>query len=331
MTGEISEDEDIGVLTGSNMPLLPCSKRLMLAVSAGLALSAACLFPGADLRAQQPDLRAQQPPTNAKLDRALRHSDVQWITVAPHLPDPATGTPAELEMAADVLRARRMPEDALEFYGYALTRGGDAARLTLKEGVTELELQNVALARLLFRRAVKLDPKNAEAWNNLAATEYLQMDLGHSISDYKRAVKLNGRVATFHSNLGTALFEQKSYKQASEQLATALALDPEVFEKHSGNGVMAHMQSPADRGRFCFELAKLALGRGDEEEMLHWLTKSVESGFDLRAGMGMDPQMAKYRDDPRVTALTKSSKALRTQVVSLASIPDLKADPEKRP
>ncbi len=28
--------------------------------------------------------------TNAQLDRALRHSDMQWIAVAPHLPDPAT-------------------------------------------------------------------------------------------------------------------------------------------------------------------------------------------------------------------------------------------------
>ncbi len=274
-------------------------------------------------------LHAQQQRTNARLDRALRHSDLQWITVAPHLPDPATASAADLETAADVLRARRMPEDALEYYGYALGRGGNVARLSLKQGVTQLELQNVSAAKVLFRHAVKLDPNNAEAWNNLAATEYLQLELGHSISDYKRAVKLNRSVATFHSNLGTALFEQKNYKRAAQEFTIAISLDPEVFEKHSGNGVMAHMLSPADRGRFCFELAKLALGRGDEEEMLHWLTKAVESGFDLRAGMSDDAQMAKYREDPRVTVLTRSSKALRTQVVSLASIPDLKVDSDK--
>lgn len=299
------------------------SNRFRLPFVAVLALTAGCVVDSAELRAQQPQ------STNARLDRALRHSDVQWITVAPHLPDPATATAANLEMAADVLRARRMPEDALDFYGYALARGGDAARLSLKLGVTQLELQNVPLARAMFRHAVKLDPKNPEAWNNLAATEYLQQELAHSVSDYKRAVKLNRSVATFHSNLGTALFEQKSYKRAAEEFASALELDPAVFEKQSGNGVRAHMLSPADRGRFCFELAKLALGRGDEAEMLHWLAKSVESGFDLRAGLGSDAQMAKYRDDPRVTALTQSSKALRTQVVSLASIPDLKPEAEK--
>lgn len=305
------------------MPLFSLTRLVSFSTAFGLVL---CLG-GSDLAC------AQRPQQNARLDRALRHSDVQWIAVAPHLPDPATASASDLELAADVLRARRLPEDALEFYGYAQARGGDSARIALKQGVTELELQNVTLARAFFKHAVKLEPKNPDAWNNLAATEYLQLDLGHSISDYKRAVKLNQRVATFHSNLGTALFEEKSYKKAAEQYAIAIQLDPDVFEKHSGSGVMAHMLSPADRGRFCYEVAKLALARGDEAEMLHWLAKSVESGFDIRAGMAADSQMAKYRDDPRIAVLTQSSKKLRTtQVVSLGAIPDLQTQtPVKQP
>ncbi len=270
--------------------------------------------------------------SNARLDRALRHSDVQWIAVSTHLPDPATASPTDLEQAGDILRARKMPEDALDYYGYALGRGGDVRRLTIKQGVTQLELQNVALARALFRRVVKLDGKYAEGWNDLAATEYLQGDLSHAVSDYKRAVKLKGDVATFHSNLGTAFFEGKNYRRAVEQFSIALQIDPDVFEKHSGSGVMAHMLSPADKGRFCFEMAKLAMGRNDEAEMLHWLTKASENGFDLRSAMGADAQMVRYRDDPRVTVLTQSSKALRTtQVVSLGSIPQLTPEAQKKP
>jgi len=304
---------------------LPSTQRLPLSPLL-FAVAIACFSGGSPAC-------AQQPHANAKLDRALRHADVQWITVAPHLPDPATATAAALEQAADVLRARKMPEDALEYYGYAIARGGVAGRLLVKQGVTQLELQNVLLARALFRQAVKLEPKNGDAWNNLAATEYLQHDISRSIGDYKKALKLKPAVATFHSNLGTAMFEDKRYKQAVEQFAMALKLDPEVFEKHSGSGgVMAHMLSPADRGRFCYELAKLALARGDEAEMLHWLAKASENGFDLRAGMAGDGPMAKYRQDPRVTELTQSTKALRTtQVVSLGAIPDLKAEAEKKP
>ena len=91
------------------------------------------------------------------------------------------------------------------------------------------------------------------------------------------------------------------------------------------------MSGTADRGRFCYELAKLALSRGDEAEMLHWLAKASEAGFDLKAGMAGDAQMAKYRLDPRVTVLTQSTKALRTtQVTSLGAIPDLKPEAEKK-
>lgn len=305
------------------MPLPSCRRSRVHPILMGFAL--ACL-------ASCVGVQAQQSRSKAALDRALRHSDVQWIAVAPHLPDPKTASATDLEQAADVLRARKLPEDALEYYGYALSRGGFAPRLLLKQGITQLELQNVQFARSLFRQSVKLDGKNPEAWNNLAATEYLQHDLSHAISDYKKAVKLNKSVATFHSNLGTAYFENKSFRQAVEQFAVALELDPTVFEKHSGNGVMAHMLSPADRGHFCYELAKLALARGDEEEMLHWLAKASESGFDLRAGMAGDQAMVKYRSDPRVTVLTQSTKALRTtQVVSLGSIPELKPEVEKKP
>ena len=277
-------------------------------------------------------LDAQQSHSNAALDRALRHSDIQWMAVAPHLPNPQTASAAELEMAADVLRARRLPEDALEYYGYAQAHGADPGRILVKRGITEMELQSFPVARALFRQAVKLNPKDPQGWNDLAAVEYLQNDLSHAISDYKKALKLDATVATYHSNLGTAFFEDKSYKRAVEQFAIAIKLDPDVFEKHSGSGVMAHMLSPADRGRFCYELAKLALARGDEAEMLHWLAKAAESGFDLRAGMAADAQMAKYRADPRVTVLTQSSKALRTtQVVSLGSIPDLAPEATKKP
>ena len=307
------------------MPLPASQSPLHLPFPNLLVLCLLCAG-GATLCAQQ------QSRTNARLDRALRHSDVQWIAVAPHLPDPATATPADLENAADVLRARRLPEDALEYYGYALARGGDPGRLAVKLGVVDLELQQVTLARAQFRHAVKLAPKNADAWNDLAATEYLQRDSSHAISDYKHALKLNYRVASFHSNLGTALFEQKNYKKAVEEYTIALQLDPEVFEKHSGAGVTAHMLSPDDHGRFCYEMAKLALARGDEAEMLHWLAKAAESEFDLRSAMGGDKAMAKYRDDPRVLVLTQSAKALRTQqVVSLGSIPDIKPDAQKKP
>ena len=60
---------------------------------------------------------AQTPFDTAGAERETRHATPEWRSFAPHLPDPATGSPSALELAADVMRARRMPEDALDYYG----------------------------------------------------------------------------------------------------------------------------------------------------------------------------------------------------------------------
>src|ERR1700730_13861210 len=70
-------------------------------------------------------LQQNAPNTNTDAVRALRHQDPQWENVKLHLPDPATATREQLETVADVLRARRFPEDALDYYLYALRGGGN--------------------------------------------------------------------------------------------------------------------------------------------------------------------------------------------------------------
>ena len=66
-------------------------------------------------------LPAQQPSTpSVSADRAALHRSSEWDLILPHLPDPATATAAQLELSGDVLRARRFPEDALDYYQYAL-------------------------------------------------------------------------------------------------------------------------------------------------------------------------------------------------------------------
>src|SRR3984885_3247938 len=140
----------------------------------------------------------QKDTLNRDVPRQEAHQDPQWQLIQSHLPDPTTATAAQLEMAADVLRARRFPEDAIEYYGYALQRGGDAPQLLNKMGVTELELRHPAQARAYFQRVVKIKKKNPEGWNNLGALEYMEGRYNAAISDYSRAIKLDKTSATFH-------------------------------------------------------------------------------------------------------------------------------------
>jgi tetratricopeptide (TPR) repeat protein len=215
-----------------------------------------------------------------------------------------------LEEQADLLRVRRFPEDALDYYGYAVKRGGNAANLMNKIGLTELELHNIVLAEAYFRQAIKTNRSGAQGWNNLAATEYLQRQYGSAVSDYKKAVKLEKSVAVFHANLSTAYFETKDYKRARRQADEALKLDPLVYQHSNGAGVAAHPLAVEDRARFSYEMAKLYAEHGQEEEMLHALAVASENGFDIATSMVKDPVLAKYRNDPRVDPLIVTARAL---------------------
>ncbi|MCU1320984.1 MAG: Tetratricopeptide 1 repeat-containing protein [Acidobacteriaceae bacterium] len=244
-------------------------------------------------------------------NRRPAHLNPEWASIEKHLPDPNTAKASDLEMQADILRARRFPEDALEFYGYALKRGADAEMVYKKMGVTHLELRNIVLAQLYFQKAVKLNKKDAEAWNDLAATEYISHDYGSAIGDYKKSIKLDKKAAIYHSNLGMAYFDQKEYKKARKEIATALKMDPDIFTKSSSTGVSAHVLSPQDRARFCFEMAKNFAEQGNIEEMLHSLSMASEAGMDITAEIAKDKLLATYKNDPRVLILAQNAKALR--------------------
>jgi tetratricopeptide (TPR) repeat protein len=249
------------------------------------------------------------------------HQSPEWLTIEPHLPDPATATPDKLELAGDVLRARRFPDDALDYYMYALRRGGQEATLLNKMGITELELQHTAAARAYFEKVVHLKKKDAQGWNNLGAVEYLDGRFGGAVSDYNHAIKLDKKSATFHANLGTAYFEEKDFARARREFDAALTLDPEMGEHHETTGISARMLSPADHAHYCFEMAVLYAHRGDEIKMLHFLTMASEGGFDIQREMGSDEVLIKYRKDPRVLTLVQNSRALRSGRASIGDAP----------
>ena len=138
------------------------------------------------------------------------------------------------------------------------------------------------------------------AWNNLGAVEYMDGRFATAISDYSRAIKLNKTSAIYHSNLATAYFEEKNYKEARNQFKIALQIDPEMAQHDGVGGLTAHMLSPEDHARYCFEMARLYAELGDETNMLHYLTMASEGGFDVMGEMGGDNVMAPYRKDPRV-------------------------------
>ena len=186
----------------------------------------------------------------------------------------------------------------MDYYKYALDRGGNPPPLLNKLGLAELEMHHIQLARVYFQRVVKVDRKNAEAWNNLGASEFMDGRNSAALSDYKRAIKLSRRNAVFHANLANADFESKDFRGARHEMAAALELDPHVFEQVGTGGIAAHVLSARDQARFSFEMAKMYARSGMEDEMLRALARSAEAGMDVQTRDAARPRARQISDGP---------------------------------
>lgn len=263
------------------------------------------------------DLATVSAPMTA---RERLHQTDQWHEIEKHLPDPATASAQTLEQQADILRARRFPEDAMDYYRYAMDRGGNPPVLLNKLGLAELEMHHIQIARVYFQRVVKMDRKNAEAWNNLGASEFIDGRTQAAISDYKKAIKLRRKSAVFHANLANAYFDARNDRGARHEIAAALELDPHVFEEQGTGGISAHVLSAADAARFAFEMARMYAQTSMEDEMIHALAKAAEAGMDIRHEMEHDAVLARYSMDPRVLTVVRNAEMLRaTQTPTISA------------
>jgi tetratricopeptide (TPR) repeat protein len=283
-----------------------------------LLASVACSVLASPLVNLAPRAHAQAEAVSAE-ERAAFHRDPQWEMIAPHLPDPKTATAAQLEMAADVLRARRFPEDALDYYGYAIARGGPVSDLLNKMGIVRLELRQTALAHELFQQTVRGKKNNASAWNNLGVTEYIDKRYKNAIADYRRAAKYDKRSAAFRSNLGMAYFESGDVESARKEFSAALAIDPHAFERRDAGGMTAQVVGTQNYSQLAFEMAKIYARRHDDEATLLWLAKATEAGYDTRHEMAQDVVFRPYEKDPRVLLMLKNAQQMRMRAVASAA------------
>jgi len=255
--------------------------------------------------------------------RAMQHSSLEWANVSAHLPDPQTASPDALKMAGDILAARRFLQDALDYYGYALTRGGDPSDLYNRMGVIWMKLGKNIQARGDFLRAVHAQKRNDHAWNNLGVTEYQNKRYSQAISDYSKAAHIDRESATYRSNLALAYFSLADMDNARKQLAAASRLDPNFMNPDDGYGPSVHILSGDNYSGICFQLAKLYASQDQLPEMRTWLAKASAAGFNVKAGMQADEVLSGYMKDPEVRQILMDEDAMRKTKMTSAKVPPL--------
>jgi tetratricopeptide (TPR) repeat protein len=279
--------------------------------SALLAIATLTIFLGS--------LLAQTPPTGTQQPPATEPTAARPARVGP--PPPSASAP-QLEVQADKLRADKSYADAIDYYRAAIKKAATAG-LWNKMGITELQFGRHKDAAKSFDRAIKLDPKLSEAYNNRGALYYIsgaqQQTLAEragksvpggalrsyrkALNEYKKALAIREDNASYHSNLGTAYFALREFPAAINEYVRAMQIDPEIFEHRSQTGIAAHMSSPEDRAYYSFVLARIYANAGDLDRSLEYLRKAMEDGYKEMDSVYKDQEFATLRKDPRFAEL----------------------------
>ena len=127
----------------------------------------------------------------------------------------------------DALSLLQRDDQALAAYRKAVDTLPAHALPKLKLAVTLERLKRYDEAERSYLDAIKLDPKSAFAYNNLA---YLSAQRGQNLDQAlnwaKQAVALNGKLAAFHDTLGWVYWIRGDKDAARAALNKALTLDP---------------------------------------------------------------------------------------------------------
>jgi tetratricopeptide (TPR) repeat protein len=218
------------------------------------------------------------------------------------LPQPAgpSATVISNETRGDIYMARKMYREAIEVYKDGPS---DSAVLLNKTGIAFHQMLDLNDAKKYYQRAVKIDPRYAEAINNLGTIEYSRKNYRRAVGLYKRALRLSPKSASIYSNLGTGYFARKDYKAATEAFRKALALDPEVFEHKSTHGVLLQERTVEERAKYHYYLAKMYAQAGTNDRALLYIRKALEEGFKDKKKFQEEPEFSRLRELPEFKEL----------------------------
>lgn len=178
----------------------------------------------------------------------------------------------------------------------------DSAVVWNKLGIAYQHMYALDLAKLQYEKALTIDPKYAEALNNLGTVFYGKQDYHKAEKYYRKAIKLKPNCASFYSNLGTAYFADRDYKRGLQAYRRAFSIDPQVFISDPLDRVSE--MGPADEQvELNYALARLYAQAGMVEPAIHYLRMAFMDGFTDNKKLLQDRAFARIRATPQFRLL----------------------------
>lgn len=270
-----------------------------------LSLAAALVAIPGVLWCQSPSVPQPQP---AKATASAAH------VANPPVPVPKfQATPEEL---GDALMAHQRYQAAIEAYKNAPL---NSAEIWNKMGVAYQLMFNNDDATRCYKKALKLNPRNADVLNNMGSIYVALKRYGSAVHMYRKAVSLNARSALFRKNLGTAYMAERKYKEGWQEYQSALSLDPTIFT-HSAGMRIENPASLQDRGAMNFYMAKSCAHVGLFAQAVAYLRMALNEGFTNPRKIIADAEFSRMRDLPAFQQLMASQGVYLTPLTAHAPV-----------
>ncbi len=107
-------------------------------------------------------------------------------------------------------------------------------------GVAYFKRGEYAKAVSDYDRAIEINPKYDEAYNNRGAVSGILRDNRQAILDFDRAIVINGKYVDAYYNRGIAYGELGDPRHAIEDFDRAIEIDPKYADAYNGRGVAYH-------------------------------------------------------------------------------------------
>ncbi len=153
-----------------------------------------------------------------------------------------------------------------------------------------------------YKEALKIDPGNAHALNNLATLDDARRDFIAAERLYRQALKINPGSARTLRNLGTNLTMQHRYSESAEAYAQALALDSHILDQNSGPTAEDRV-SIKDRGEESYLSARTCARAGLSDCAIAQLRKAFDEGSVTKKQVDNDKDFIALRGTPEFERL----------------------------
>ncbi len=166
----------------------------------------------------------------------------------------------------------------------------------------------------LNRRAVDLDPLNADSWEQLAETEYFMVQLDEAAGDLKKALQLSPDAWLSHVMLSQIYIAQGRPQDALPEIELVrsdlvraflypiayYALGRKKESDAASNELVTKYHADA-----AYQIAEIYAFRNQSDEAFEWLDRAYAQRDGGLIGTKVDPLLKSLHKDPRYAAFLK--------------------------